>query len=74
MTLGEEVRFKRVKKGMTQDFLAKLVGITQAQISCIERGASDCSFRYVVRLAFILDINLNDYVKSPYRKKVQSHG
>lgn len=74
MTFGEEVKVKRIEKGLTQEFVGRLVGISQAYISQIESNTHDVTLTYAARLAFIFDIDLNDYVKSPYRKKVQSHG
>ena len=74
MTFGEEVKVKRIKKGMTQEFVGRLVGLSQPYIAQIESNTHDVTLTYATRLAFLLDIDLNDYVHSPYRKQVKSHG
>lgn len=74
MTFGEEVKVKRIEKGLTQAFVGRLVGLSQPYIAQIESGTHDVTLTYAARLAFLLDIDLNEYVRSPYRKKVQSHG
>jgi len=45
----------RLKKGLTQEELAKIVGTTQSTIARIERGGQNVSIRTLTKLANALD-------------------
>lgn len=57
--LGQVVRDRRNAVGMTQEDLASLTGIPQANLSKIERGASTARFDTYLRLCQALGIDLH---------------
>lgn len=56
--LGRVVRDRRSAVGMTQEDLASLTGIPQANLSKIERGAATAKFDTYLRLCQALGIDL----------------
>lgn len=56
--LGKFLRQLRVKKGFTQEELAKKIGTGQAVISRIENGKEGASIRLVQRLADALNLKV----------------
>ncbi len=54
--IGLVIRQARTAKGLTQAELAKMVGISQATLSGIERGAHFASVPVMIRLFRTLDI------------------
>lgn len=64
MVIGEEVKTARTAKGLTQDELAGLVGISRNYISDIERGQYTPSVKTLAALAATLDIDLNFLTKN----------
>ena len=56
--IGEIVRFYRLRKGITQDELAKEIGYSdKAAISKIERGVNDANYSTIVKIAKALDVD-----------------
>ncbi|NMP21863.1 S24 family peptidase [Sulfobacillus harzensis] len=53
---GRKLREARLKKGLTQEALAEVVGLTKSQISRYESGKSGATLDIVARLAEALDI------------------
>ncbi len=51
MTIGERIREARTAKGLTQEQLAQVTGINQANISRLENGTANPSLRTLKRLA-----------------------
>ena len=45
MTIGERIREARIAKGLTQEQLAQVTGINQANISRLENGTANPSLR-----------------------------
>lgn len=64
MRIGEEVKTARLTKGLTQDELAELVGISRNYISDIERGHYTPSVKTLAAIAKALNIDLNFLVKN----------
>lgn len=62
MKLGENVRVRRVRLGMSGKQLADQVGITEPMISHIERGLKMPSVAVCVALAHTLGCTLDDLV------------
>lgn len=52
--LGERIRALRLQKGLTQVELGKKMGMTQSNISEIERGIRGLTVRQLLRLSSIL--------------------
>lgn len=59
MKLNEFLKEKRYESGLTQRELAKKVNMTQGQIAYVERGAYKPSLTNMLKLAEVLNINLN---------------
>ncbi len=57
----ERVKNARIAAGLSQDDVAKAIGITQVAYSYIERDMRDPSLSIVVRLAKTLNVSL-DYL------------
>jgi ribosome-binding protein aMBF1 (putative translation factor) len=58
ITLGLQFRDARVSRGLTQVELSEKSGVSQADISRIERGAGNPTESTLQRLAVILDYRL----------------
>lgn len=58
--LGERVRTLRIQKGLTQVELAKKLGMTQSNISELERGIRGLTIRHVLKLANILSASTDE--------------
>jgi DNA-binding XRE family transcriptional regulator len=56
------VRVWREHRGLSQDGLARRVGVTQAYLSSIETGKSDGSVRVLAAIARALEVDLDDLV------------
>ena len=57
--LGPLIRAERLKRGWTQEQLARRVGLTQAAISQLERGRQpSTTARTLARMAEVLDVPL----------------
>ena len=57
--LGQAIRDRRNVVGMTQEDLASVTGIPQANLSKIERGAATAKFDTYLRLCQALGIDLS---------------
>ena len=70
MTLGEQVRKAREKKGLTQEKLAHLAETTGASIHRLENGKHNPSLAFVMRLADTLgDLEWKESGKSYLLRK-----
>src|SRR5262245_18046122 len=66
LRLGRRVRRWRIRRGLTQEALASLAGITQSYLSKIEAGTVVCDRRSVlVALAVALSVSVGDLVGRP---------
>ena len=54
--LGEKIAVIRKAKGLTQENLARSLGCSDAKISRIERGLTECSFEMLEKIREVLDI------------------
>ena len=64
--VGERIRALRQARGQTQIDLAEILGITQSNLSAIERGARGLTVHQVVKLARALRAT-TDQILSPAR-------
>ena len=60
VTLGERIKDARKKKGLTQDDLAKMLGITFAMIGQYERGERNPKRETLQRIADALGVNIGE--------------
>lgn len=61
LKLGQKVRFERIKKNLSQDELAELVGLSKQSISALETGVSNLKFTNLYSIAKALGLNLGDF-------------
>ncbi|MDX2073793.1 MAG: helix-turn-helix transcriptional regulator [Alphaproteobacteria bacterium] len=57
VTIGSHLRLRRKMMGMSQDLLAKRMGITFQQIQKYERGTNSVSARRLFELAQVLEVS-----------------
>lgn len=65
LPIGEKVRYWRKKKGLTQDQLAKILGVHGPNISQIENGARSPSMNTIEMIAEALGIEVGELVRDP---------
>lgn len=57
---GEKVKIARERKGITQERLAELIGVTTVYVGFLEQGRRLPSIKTADKLARILSIKLSD--------------
>lgn len=62
--LSEFVQQLRKKHKLTQDFLAKKIGVSRPTYVQIEKGERDLTITEAKKLADIFDINFNDFIEA----------
>lgn len=65
--IGRRIRIRRAVQGMTQADLAKTLGITQAQISNIEKGKRTLHAQTLAGIAAALNCEVTDLVNERRR-------
>lgn len=61
--LGEAIRQLRTKRGISQEDLAHLAGVTTGTLSVIERGRSNPAWGTVKAIATALDVSMPELAK-----------
>ena len=69
--LGQKLRKLRKEQNLTQLELAQQVGITNGQVSTIERGVSSPSLATLHRIARALTVPMNDFFEDDRQKEVE---
>ena len=59
----QNIREAREAKGMTQEQVAKMVGVTQGAVAQWENGLTHPSFDKLVRIADVLEVPLDELVR-----------
>lgn len=59
MSVGENIKSRRQALGMTQEDLAKAVGLGRSMVAQIERGSKAVSIQLGVEIAKVLQCDLN---------------
>ncbi|MBP1535968.1 MAG: helix-turn-helix transcriptional regulator [Ruminococcus sp.] len=59
--IGEKIRSRRVKLGLSQEQLAELCGITPSYVGHIERASRQLSLNTAISISTVLEISL-DYL------------
>ena len=62
MTIGENINQIRTDKGMTQQEVAELAGISQAYLSQIENDVRSMDVKTADKIANALGVTLNDLI------------
>ena len=59
---GAFIREGRISKKLSQQDLAKKLGITQPFLSRLEQGARNIDFEQAVAICSALDLDINDFI------------
>ena len=62
-TLALNIKFARMKKGMTQEELAELIDVSRTAISFIETAKQNPTILKVIDIAKVLDVDINELIK-----------
>lgn len=63
MTFGEKLKIARKKKNLTQDLLAKLIGVSRVAITNYEKGNNEPTYENVKKLSTILETDFSNEEK-----------
>jgi transcriptional regulator with XRE-family HTH domain len=69
--LGQKLRKLRKEQNLTQLELAQQVGITNGQVSTIERGVSSPSLATLHRIARALNVPMNEFFEDERQKDIE---
>lgn len=61
--IGSRIRQYRLDAGLTQEYVAEKIGISQKHLSRIESGYHNPHFETIIALAKILDVSVNAFVE-----------
>lgn len=64
--LGAKIRYERVKKGLSQETLADLTGLSRRAISCIECGINDPKYLTLLSISDALEITLQELLDTKF--------
>lgn len=70
LTFGDRLREARLEKGLTQEQLAKEIGVAKSTLTGYEKGNREPDVFKIRRILEILDID-SDYLFGISRKKIQ---
>lgn len=57
---GKNVKIERVKKDLTQEQLAEVMGVSQNYVASIEGGKENMSLGKILELSKALDVDIED--------------
>lgn len=69
MPVGDHIRKIRLKKGISQQFIADSIGISQSKFNRIENGKSDILLNDLLQICQILRINYIELLQSIQSRK-----
>lgn len=61
LKLGYKIKYERTKKGISQEELAELSGLSVRTISALEIGSSNIRFTNLYSIVKALNLNLGDF-------------
>jgi transcriptional regulator with XRE-family HTH domain len=64
IALGQQIRFMRQQRGLSQQALAERLGLTFQQVQKYEKGTNRVSFSRLVAIARALDCGVGDLVQA----------
>ena len=62
-TLALNIKFARMKKGISQEELAELIDVSRTAISFIETAKQNPTILKVIDIAKVLDVDINELIK-----------
>lgn len=60
--MGKRIKIQRLNMKLTQEKLAEKVDVAPSYISEIERGSSICSLAVLVKIAYELEMNIDNLI------------
>ncbi len=60
---GKNVKIERIKKDLTQEQLAEVMGVSQHYVACIEMGRENMSLAKVLQLANSRGVDIEKLLK-----------
>lgn len=63
MSVGENIKYIRQSRGLSQAQLTERIGITQATMSLIEKGIRNPSLQTAAEIARVLEVRIEDLLK-----------
>ena len=73
-TLGQIVRAERLKRGLSQEGLAELSGLSRTHVGEVERGEVGLSFSTLEAVASGLGITLSEVIREYERQSTEDGG
>lgn len=70
--IGKRIKEKRLENNLTQEKLSELVDVSPSYISEIERGTSISSLSAIVKIAEVLNVNLEYLVNGIIVRNIDS--
>lgn len=61
MTIGEKIKELRIEKGLSQQKLAKLIGVSQKAVDYWERNINEPKASYIISLVKIFNISFDEF-------------
>lgn len=61
-TLALNIKFARMKKGISQEELAELIDVSRTAISFIETAKQNPTILKVIDIAKVLDVDINELI------------
>lgn len=61
--LALNIKFARMKKGISQEELAELIDVSRTAISFIETAKQNPTILKVIDIAKVLDVDINELIK-----------
>lgn len=61
-TIGERIKEYRLEKGLTQQQLAKRIGVSQKAIDYWERGINEPKACYIIALVKTFEISFDEFL------------
>lgn len=74
--VGERIRIQRNIKGMSQEYVAQQVGLSNGAYSNIERGVTDIPINRIYQLAEFFDVSVYELIppnKKPFQQVEDPH-
>lgn len=62
-TLALNIKFARMKKGISQEELPELIDVSRTAISFIETAKQNPTILKVIDIAKVLDVDINELIK-----------
>lgn len=72
MPVGDHIRKIRLKKGISQQFIADSIGISQSKFNRIENGKSDVLLNDLLEICQILRINYIELLQSTQSEEAKT--